>query len=347
MWTQEQMDLIKKTVAHGTTEDEFRMFLHYCEKSGLDPLRKQAHCIVREWTKKDGKTHRDVNMMTGIDGFRARAELMPDYLGCQSAVVYDSDEFAIDYGTASVQHIVKFPRPNDAKIIGAWCIVNRRHRSQYIHWVPWQELYDGRSPTHQKMPEIMAKKTSEAQALRHEYPEPFSGIYVLAEIPTTEGDEILTSGNALPETPTPTLTEVGKAAPVAAAKAIQEFNRAATRAKEKAEVKKPPSDKQVERIKELVGWGMSHRYAPQDADVEKWVADPARTAAEVGEKIRAWKARKARHDTCATKESEMLKKYADDKFVLQDIELARNQWVMYGESDFGEYCNKIEANKTG
>jgi phage recombination protein Bet len=337
MWTKEQMDLIKKTVAQGTTEDEFRMFLHYCEKSGLDPLRKQAHCIVREWTKKDGKTHRDVNMMTGIDGFRARAELMPDYLGCQSAAVYDSDEFSIDYGSASVQHVVKFPRPNDSKIIGAWCIVNRQHRSPYIHWMPWQELFDGRSPTHQKMPEIMAKKTSEAQALRHEYPEPFSGIYDLAEIPTTEGDEILTSGgHTLPETPTPILTEVGKAAPVAAAKAI----------KGKAEVKKPPSDKQIERINELVGWGMSHRYAPQDADVDIWVSDPARTAAEVGEKIRVWKARKVRHDTCATLEDEMLKRYADDKFVVQDIQLARYQWVMYGESDFAEYCNNIEANNT-
>ena len=54
-WTPEQLDLIKRTVADGTTDDEFAMFMHYCQQSGLDPLRKQAHCIVRDYTDKRGQ----------------------------------------------------------------------------------------------------------------------------------------------------------------------------------------------------------------------------------------------------------------------------------------------------
>lgn len=194
-WTDEQKELIKRTAAQGTTNDEFLLFLHYCQKSGLDPLRKQAHCIVKEYySKAQQRQVRDVQMVTGIDGFRARAETFPDFLGCASAVVWDCDQFAIDWGTQDIQHVAPYPHKVGAKIIGAWCIVRRQGRPQYLHWLTTSELFDGRSPTHQKMPEIMAKKQAEAQALRHEYPEPFSGIYDLAEIPTAEGDALLLEG---------------------------------------------------------------------------------------------------------------------------------------------------------
>ena len=332
MWSKEQQELIKRTVAEGTTDDEFRMFLHYCEKSGLDPLRKQAHCIVREWKKRDGQQHRDVNMMTGIDGFRARAETMPDYLGCQSAVVYDSDEFAIDFGASTIHHVAKFPRPNDGKIVGAWCIVRRQERPQYIHWLAWQELFDGRSPTHQKMPEVMAKKTAEAQAIRHEYPEPFSGIYDLAEVPTAEGDKILSEAS---EEATPVAQEPRKIAPP---KTLPEV------APPKA-AKNPPTKRQVDRLKALVLWGGENNLLPpswddtQIHDVEVWATAPDRTASEVGAKIGTWKDREKRHGLYSALYAEVLDKYADDEEVTVDIQLAHQQWVMHGEGDFAEYCD--------
>lgn len=186
---EEQIALAKRTVAEGTTDDEFAMFLHYCKQSGLDPLRRQAHCIVREWTDKRGNQKRQCTMMTGIDGFRARAESFPDFLGCQSGVVFEGDDFSIDYGQNIVNHIAHFPRKSKAPI-GAWAIVRRTERRPFIHWLSWPEIFDNFSPMHKKMPEVMAKKTVEAQAIRHEYPEPFSGLYDPSEIPR-EGESLL------------------------------------------------------------------------------------------------------------------------------------------------------------
>ena len=279
-WSPEQVKLIKRTVAEGTTDDEFAMFLHYCQQSGLDPLRKQAHCIVRDYTDKRGNHKRSVTTMTGIDGFRARAESFPDFLGCSSAVVFEGDDFSIDYGQNTVNHVANFPRKAIAPI-GAWAIVRRIDRQPFIHWLSWPEIFDSFSPMHKKMPEVMAKKTVEAQAIRHEYPEPFSGVYDPSELPR-EGEAILTAA-------APAVEEVEVEAAVEP-EAVQP---------EAVEVVDPPTDAQVERWVDLTDWAENVGLMTETIHEEAlaWLDGPPKPSTRaVGAKIGVWKARAERYE---------------------------------------------------
>ena len=177
--TQAQVALIKRTIAKDANDDEFAMFLHYCKINGMDPLLKQCYFQVRVGKKGD----RQIIMMPGIDGMRSRAEKMPDYLGITSATVYDGDEFSVDFGSGEVRHIVGFPRKSK-KILGAWAKILRKGRDPYIHWLDSADY----SPSNigAQMAGTMFKKSAEAQALRHEYPEKNSNAYAFEEFGMTE-----------------------------------------------------------------------------------------------------------------------------------------------------------------
>ena len=318
-WTRDQVDLIKRTVAVGTTDDEFAMFLHYCKLSGLDPLRKQAHCIVREWTDKRGNPKRQVTTMTGIDGFRARAESFPDYEGIQSGVVFEGDTFSIDYANGIVQHVANFPRKSRGPL-GAWAIVKRSNREPFIHYVDWNELFDSYSPMHKRMPEVMAKKTVETQALTHEYTEPLSGMYDPAEIPSS-GEPVLRqldNGTAdgvreLPEGSAPDNSEDNNEADNAPVDLDHNDDSPSDAEYEHAVAPDPPSEPmdtepapdppteaQVERWVDITDWAEEVGLMTEKVHEEAlaWLdGPPKRSTRAVGAKIGVWKARKDRWST--------------------------------------------------
>ena len=71
-FTPGEITTIKETVAVGATDNELRLFLYQCSRTGLDPLSRQIHFI-----KRGGKA----TIQTGIDGFRAIAERTGKYAG--------------------------------------------------------------------------------------------------------------------------------------------------------------------------------------------------------------------------------------------------------------------------
>src|ERR1700724_1740887 len=42
----EKVELLKRTVAKGTDNDQFELFLSVCQRHGLDPFVKQVYCVL-------------------------------------------------------------------------------------------------------------------------------------------------------------------------------------------------------------------------------------------------------------------------------------------------------------
>ena len=64
-FTTNQIDLVKRTVANGATNDELQLFLAQCTRTGLDPFSKQIYFV-----KRGGKG----TIQVSIDGMRLIAQ---------------------------------------------------------------------------------------------------------------------------------------------------------------------------------------------------------------------------------------------------------------------------------
>ncbi len=80
-FSQSQIDIIRSQVApQGTSNDELRLFLMYCQRSGLDPFSRQIYLSERG-SMVDGKWTITRKPETTIDGFRLIAERTGQYAG--------------------------------------------------------------------------------------------------------------------------------------------------------------------------------------------------------------------------------------------------------------------------
>lgn len=158
-WTREQIELIKTTVAKNTTDDQLKLFLYTCKRTGLDPLAKQIHCVVRP--TKNGPV---MSIMTAIDGYRLTADRSGKYAGNDDPI-YDNEEKPTK-ATVTVYKIVA----------GTRCSFTATAR--------WEQYYPGEAQGFmwRKMPHLMLGKCAEALALRKAFPVELSGVYTVEEM---------------------------------------------------------------------------------------------------------------------------------------------------------------------
>ncbi len=169
--TQEKKQLLKDTFFKGSTDDEFMLFIHACERTGLDPFMKQIYPVKR----KDYKLNREVmTIQTGIDGYRLIAERTGCYSpGREATFTYDKDSNIIS-ATSYVKKMTKDGTWHEVSATAFW--------DEYC-----QKNKDGQPLAFwAKMPHGQISKCAEALALRKAFPAECSGIYTKEEMEQAE-----------------------------------------------------------------------------------------------------------------------------------------------------------------
>ena len=188
----EYVQLVKATVCPpSTTDNEFRLFLAQCKRSGLDPLIQQAFCVPRSAKEGDKWITKHV-FQPAESGMLARAEDFEDFDGVTGGAVYEKDKCEVDAGAGTVHH--KFnPCAPRGELLGAWARLARKGKLATVVFLTVgsrvQTKQDGK-PVSQwaKDPAGMIFKCARAAVLRVGYPAPFGGFYISGEMPE-EGHE--------------------------------------------------------------------------------------------------------------------------------------------------------------
>ena len=159
--TNEQKDLVRKTIAPDATDAELQLFFYDCTRRGVHPLDKLIH-----FTKRGGK----YTPITSIDMFRQRASESGEHAGTDDAV-YSGEPCKPEFAASVTVY---------KKLQGERCAFTATAR--------WSEYYPGDQSGFmwKKMPHLMLAKCAEALALRKAFPQQLHGLYTNEEMAQAE-----------------------------------------------------------------------------------------------------------------------------------------------------------------
>ena len=180
--TRPQIELIKKTIAKGASDDELRLFIQVCKGAQLNPFLKQVHLVPR-WDNKEGKEVRAIQV--SIDGFRSIAESSGHYAGNDDPVYEGDQEIQHDAWENKKQIQKKLTVPTKATVTIYKIVDGQRY--PFTATARWSEYYPGGKVGFQWhiRPYLMLGKCAEALALRKAFPKLLSGMYAQEEMDRT------------------------------------------------------------------------------------------------------------------------------------------------------------------
>jgi phage recombination protein Bet len=152
--TDDDVDLIRDTIAKDLSPRELELFLQQARRTGLDPLSRQIYAF-----KSSGR----VSICATIDGLRLIADRTGRYAPGPTEITVESGSLM----AASV------------------CV--RKYLPQTSEWIEVTETaylveYQANTPVWKKMPKVMLAKCAESRALRRAFPAELSGIYSSEEM---------------------------------------------------------------------------------------------------------------------------------------------------------------------
>lgn len=178
-WNKSQIELIKRTVAKGSTNDEFNLFMYQAKTYQLDPMVKEIWFI-----KYNNKAVPII--MTSRDGYLSIANRNEHYEGLTSDVVHENDEF--EKVADGVKH--KYGCKDRGKIIGAYALGYRDDRKFPVYvFAHYDEYFKKGSSIWAQYGSAMILKVAEAMMLKRLFS--ISGLVTKEEILTNyEKDDV-------------------------------------------------------------------------------------------------------------------------------------------------------------
>ena len=175
VFTRDQLDLLKRTIAMGTTDDEFKLFVATCGRLGLDPFARQIHCTKRK-TKVNDSWVDVMSIQVGIDGFRIQAARTGKYVGQDGPYWCGPD--------GVWKSVWQGPGYPIAARVGVFRSDSAHPLWGVAHWNEYcQTTRDGKpNSMWARMPCGQLAKCAEALALRKAFPAELSGVYAPEEM---------------------------------------------------------------------------------------------------------------------------------------------------------------------
>lgn len=196
-WTAEQAAAFASIGLEHCPDADRRMFLHTCQKTGLDPFLKQIYFIERN--DRQSPTGKKWTVQTGIDGFRIVAERSGKYRGQTPPQWCGGD---------GVWREVWLDRtvPPSAARIGVYKDGFREplYAVALFHEYAQTTTYNGKTDftrMWKQLGSVMISKCAEALAIRKAFPQDLSGIYTDDEM--RQADQRARDANTVDADPNP------------------------------------------------------------------------------------------------------------------------------------------------
>lgn len=165
MWDDKQLAALKQLGLANAPKADLAVFLHYAQRTGLDPFARQLYMIER-----GGR----YTIQASIDGLRIVAQRSGEYAGQVGPYWCGDDGEWIDVWLDT--------KPPVAAKVG----VMRKGFNEPLWAVAKFDSYNANTPIWRKMPDTMIAKCAEALALRKAFPNDLSGIYTTEEMEQAE-----------------------------------------------------------------------------------------------------------------------------------------------------------------